>query len=102
MKERPIIERSKDEPRPGQTDWEALDRLTDEDIAAAVAGDADAVPLDIDWSDARLNIPPPKKAISIRLDEDIVEYFKKTGPGYQTRINAVLRHYLERRRGKSV
>ncbi len=102
MNERPIIKRSKDEPRQGKTDWEAVDRLNDDDVAAAVAGDSDAAPLDVDWSDAELNIPPSKKAISIRLDEDIVEYFRETGPGYQTRINAVLRHYLTRRRGKAV
>ncbi len=102
MNEGRIIKRSKDEPRRGETDREALDELTDDDIAAAVAGDPDAAPLDIDWSDAKLNIPPPKKAISIRLDEDIVNYFRKTGPGYQTRINAVLRYYLDRRRGKTL
>ncbi len=101
MKERRIITRSKNEPRKGKTDWEALDRLSDEDIAAAVARDSDAVPLDIDWSDAELNIPPPKKALSIRLDEDIVEFFRRTGPGYQTRINAVLRHYMEHSREKA-
>ncbi|WP_088345571.1 MULTISPECIES: BrnA antitoxin family protein [Rhodomicrobium] len=102
MKEKPITKRSKEKPRQGKTDWEALDRLSDDDIAAAVEGDADAMPLDIDWSGAELKVPPPKKAISIRLDEDIVDYFRKTGPGYQTRINAVLRHYLERRRGKTL
>ncbi|MCA3659662.1 MAG: BrnA antitoxin family protein, partial [Methylobacterium sp.] len=32
--------------------------------------------------------------ISIRLDPDVLEFFKKDGPGYQGRINAVLRHYM--------
>jgi uncharacterized protein (DUF4415 family) len=101
MKERRIITRSKDEPRKGKTDWEALDRLSDEEIAAAVADDPDAAPLDVDWSDAELNIPPSKKAISIRLDEDVVEFFRQTGSGYQTRINAVLRHFMEHARRKT-
>ena len=35
-----------------------------------------------------------KQAISIRLDPDVLEFFKKDGPGYQGRINAVLRHYM--------
>jgi uncharacterized protein (DUF4415 family) len=100
MKERRTITRSKHEPRKGKTDWEALDQLSDEDIAAAVAKDSDAVPLDTDWSGAELVVPPPKKAISIRLDEDVVRFFRRTGPGYQTRINAVLRHYMEHSRGK--
>jgi uncharacterized protein (DUF4415 family) len=101
MKERRIITRSKDKPRKGKTDWEALDRLSDKEIAAAVADDPDAAPLDVDWSDAELNIPPSKKAISIRLDEDVVEFFRQTGSGYQTRINAVLRHFMEHSRRKT-
>jgi uncharacterized protein (DUF4415 family) len=101
MKERRIIARSKNEPRKGKTDWEALDQLSDEEISAAVADDPDAAPLDVDWSDAELNIPPSKKAISIRLDEDVVEFFRQTGSGYQTRINAVLRHFMEHSRRKT-
>ncbi len=101
MNERHISRRSKNNPRKGKTDWETLGRLSDEDIAAAIADDPDAMPLDIDWSDAELVVPPPKKAISIRLDEDVVEFFRQSGPGYQTRINAILRHYMEHRRGKT-
>lgn len=55
---------------------------------------------DIDWSEAVLVIPPKKKAISIRVDEDVLDYFKKQGLGYQRRINAVLRSYMnEARKG---
>src|SRR3979490_1803871 len=56
---------SRDSPRKGKTDWAAVDALTDEDIAKAVANDPDAAPIDIDWSDAVLVIPARKKAISI-------------------------------------
>jgi uncharacterized protein (DUF4415 family) len=38
---------------------------------------------------------PPKAAISLRLDADVLEWFKAQGPGYQTRINAVLRAFKE-------
>jgi len=38
---------------------------------------------------------PPKAAISLRLDADVLEWFKAQGPGYQTRINAVLRAYKD-------
>jgi uncharacterized protein (DUF4415 family) len=69
--------------------------LTDKDIDAAMAGDPDwADYKDIDWSEAVLVIPPKKKAISIRVDEDVLDYFKKQGLGYQRRINAVLRSYM--------
>ena len=40
-----------------------------------------------------LVIPTRKEAISIRLDEDVLAFFKGLGAGYQTRINAVLRHF---------
>jgi uncharacterized protein (DUF4415 family) len=51
----------------------------------------------IDWSKAEVVVPPKKQAISIRLDQDLVDFFKKEGPGYQRRINAVLRGYMKER-----
>jgi uncharacterized protein (DUF4415 family) len=42
--------------------------------------------------------PTPKRAVSIRLDEDVVEWFRRSGPRYQTRMNAVLRLYVKRMR----
>ena len=42
-----------------------------------------------------LKAVPIKAAISLRLDVDILEWFKAQGPGYQTRINAILRAYKE-------
>jgi len=90
---------SRDAPRQSRTDWAAVDALTDEDIAAAVARDPDAVPIGLDWSDAVLIIPPKKRAISIRVDEDVLEYFKKQGAGYQRRMNAVLRSYMDQTQG---
>ncbi len=38
---------------------------------------------------------PPKASISLRLDQDVLEWFKRQGPGYQTRINAVLRAFRD-------
>lgn len=88
---------SRDSPRKGKTDWARVDALTDEDIAKGVANDPDAAPIDIDWSNAVLVIPPRKKAISIRVDEDVLDYFKRQGEGYQRRINAVLRSYMQQK-----
>jgi uncharacterized protein (DUF4415 family) len=89
---------SRDDPRRGRTDWAAVDALTDEEIETAVRNDPDAVPLDVDWSEAILVIPPKKKAISIRLDEDVLDYFRKEGGGYQRRMNAVLRSFMQQKR----
>jgi uncharacterized protein (DUF4415 family) len=91
---------SRDDPQRGKTDWATVDALTDEEIEAAIRNDPDAVPLDFDWSKAVLVIPPKKKAISIRVDEDVLDYFKKDGAGYQRRMNAVLRSYMQQKRRK--
>ena len=67
-----------------------LEAMRDEDI------DTSDMPEIIDWSNAvRCKYyRPVKKPYSIRLDEDIVAWFKSKGDGYQTRINATLREYM--------
>ena len=42
-----------------------------------------------------LHLQPAKSAISLRVDQDVLEWFKTQGPGYQTRINAVLRAFRD-------
>jgi uncharacterized protein (DUF4415 family) len=89
------------ERRKSETDWARLDAMTDEEIEASIAKDPDWQEFkDIDWSEAVLVIPPKKKAISIRVDEDVLNYFKKEGAGYQRRMNAVLRSYMQQKRKK--
>lgn len=79
----------------GQTDWARVDALTEEQIEASIQNDPDwEGTTDMDWSGAVLASPVPKTALSIRLDDDVLAYFKKGGRGYQSRINAVLRHYM--------
>ncbi len=69
--------------------------MTDEEIEASIANDPDWQELKyIDWSKAVLVIPPKKKAISIRVDEDVLDFFKKEAAGYRRRMNAVLRSYM--------
>ena len=80
---------------PGNTDWARIGALTDEEIESAMRNDTDWAELvDFEWSDAELVVPTKKMPISIRLDEDVIQFFKDQGEGYQTRINAVLRHYV--------
>jgi uncharacterized protein (DUF4415 family) len=72
--------------------------MTDEEVEAAIANDPDWAEFkDLDWSDAVLIIPAKKKAISIRVDEDVLDFFKSEGDGYQRRINAVLRSYMQQK-----
>ena len=92
---------SREAPRKIRSDLDKLRKLTDEEIDASIANDPDWEEFkDIDWSKAVLVIPPKKKAISIRVDEDVLDYFKKNGAGYQRRINAVLRSYMQQKRKK--
>ena len=100
MKERSTTPISRDDPRRGKTDFEKLRKLTDAEINASIAGDPDWDFVEADWSDAVLVIPPKKTAISIRVDEDVLSFFKKQGAGYQRRMNAVLRSYMDQTSGK--
>jgi uncharacterized protein (DUF4415 family) len=79
-----------------RTDWEALQNKDDAEIERDVASDPDAVLLDRDWFEAARIVDPSsgKKRITIRLDEDVIDFFKQDGPGYQSRINKVLRTYM--------
>ena len=97
MKERNITTVSREAPRHKiKSNLEKLRNLTDEEIEASIANDPDWQEFkDIDWDRAVVVIPPKKKAISIRVDEDVLDYFKKQGSGYQRRINAVLRSFVQ-------
>jgi len=79
-----------------RTDWAAFDALTDGDIASSIRDDPDVAPeLDDEWfATATLVMPRPKEQISIRLDRDVLEHFRRY-PRYQTRINAILRAAME-------
>lgn len=84
-----------------RTDWKRLRAKTEAEIAAEIAADPDASELDDEfWRNARVVMPSAakKRAISLRLDPDVVEWFRAQGPRYQTRINAVLRAYVDARR----
>jgi uncharacterized protein (DUF4415 family) len=46
------------------------------------------------WENAKMVVPVSKKAVSIRLDSDILDWFKSQGKGYQSTINSILRTYV--------
>ena len=94
-----IIIVSRDSPGRGKTDWARVDALTDAEIDAQIKNDPDWSD-DWNWGEAVLVIPPKKQAISIRLDEDVLDYFKHEGAGYQRRINAVLRSYMTQKKAR--
>ena len=51
------------------------------------------------WKTAKLTMPKPKDRLTIRVDHDVVQWLKRLGRGYQTRINAILRSYMEAQSG---
>ncbi len=71
--------------RKGKTDWKRVDALTDEDLEAAIASDPDAAPtLDAEWfRNATLVLPEPKAAISLRVDQEVLAWFRERGRGWQ-------------------
>ena len=82
----------------GKTDWARVAALTDEEIIKAVESDPDAQLItEEDWANAvsMYGNAPVKRIISIRLDYDVVDFFKTKGRDYQTRINKVLRAYMK-------
>ncbi len=81
-----------------KTDWDQVDALTDEQVRGAIEADPDAQPTDKKfWKTATVVMPRPKETITIRLDADVLEWFRGSGKGYQTRINAILRSYIRAR-----
>ena len=76
--------------RRSRTDWKRIDALQDKDI------DYSEIPKQgPDFFANAVLWPGPKKQITLRLDPDVLAFFRKTGKGYQTSINAVLRKYVE-------
>ena len=78
-----------------QTDWERVRALTHEEIEASIDFEDEG-----EFSEGEVfagppPLPPPKEQLTLRIDQDIVNWFKDTGKGYQTRINTVLRRYVE-------
>ena len=77
-----------------QTNWERLSTMPDSKIDVS-----DIAELGNNFfANATLRLPEPKKAISLRIDSDILDWYRKRGTGYQTVMNAVLRLYMQAKR----
>jgi uncharacterized protein (DUF4415 family) len=88
----------KDMQRRGEnrTNWAKVDATTEADLEASIAADPDDL-VDVDWTRAVIGLPPRKLDIHIRIDSDVLAWFKESGKGYQTRINNVLRAFVQTR-----
>jgi len=85
--------------RPSRTDLARLRAMTEAETERAIAADPDFRDQPEDWlARAEAVMPAPKQLLSLRIDQDVLDWFKRQGPGYQTRINAVLRAFVEQAR----
>ncbi len=80
-------------PSRGRANLALLRRVTDAEIARTAPPELAELPANF-WNAAELIVPSAKTAISLRVDEDVLTWFRKSGPRYQTRMNAVLRSYV--------
>ena len=79
----------------GKSNWTKAAAMTEAEIEAAIADDPDEAGLEVDWSQASIELPQPKAVLNMRVDADIMDFFRGQGKGYQTKINAILRSYVE-------
>ena len=88
MSRKPISQRS-------ETDWARVDAMTDDEI------DYSDIPRTTPefWANGIVRVglkPVPRKhQLTLRIDQDVIDFFKEQGRGYQTKINQLLRAYME-------
>ena len=80
-----------------RTDWRKANAVTGKKLEASIRADADDIRDEPDWAQAVMGVPAPKDHINIRIDHDVLEWFKANGKGYQTLMNNVLRAFVKTR-----
>ncbi len=82
-----------------RTDFDRLDKMKDEDIDLSDA--PEITPEMFAKAVVRRGLKPrTKKQVTLRIDSDVLEWYKKQGRGYQTKINLLLRAYMDEHRGR--
>jgi len=82
-------------PSQGRAKLAKLRQISEAEIRRTSPEELGDLPQDF-WDDAVPVVPAAKVPISLRVDADVLEFFRKTGPRYQSRMNAVLRSFMER------
>ena len=83
-----------------RTDWEKVDAMTEADLDRLIAGDPDERDFEPDWTRAQLVLPEAKRSVHLRLEQDVIDFFKAQGKGHISRMQAVLRAYVEAHRSR--
>lgn len=97
MKDKNTVSYTKSSLPRGKTDWKKLETMNEKDIEKAAKSDSE----NPRWtkkmlSSAKLQIPQKKVSVHMYMDQDIVDWFKISGKGYQSRINSVLKSYVHK------
>ena len=82
-------------PAQGRANLAKLRRVTEAELQRSSPPELRELPRDF-WDEAVPTLPAAKVPISLRVDPDVLEFFREAGPRYQSRMNAVLRSYMER------
>ena len=80
-----------------RTDWARVERTTGAAIERSIAADPDDIESEADWTMAVAGVPGPKEPITLRIDQDVLKWFRARGKGYQTMMNNVLRAFVQTR-----
>jgi len=81
-----------------RTDWQKVDAVTDDELERHIAEDEDERDMRPDWTKAELVLPKAKQSVHLRLDSEIISFFKSQGRGHIARMQAVLKAYADAHR----
>jgi uncharacterized protein (DUF4415 family) len=84
-----------------RTDLSRVDATTDAELERLIAEDEDERGLTPDWTRAQLVLPQAKQSVHLRLDKEIIAFFKSQGKGHISRMQAVLKAYMEAHKGQT-
>lgn len=76
------------------TNLKKVDAMTDAKLELAIEEDKDERDLHPDWTRAKLVLPEPKQSVHLRLEREIIDFFKAQGKGHISRMQAALRAYV--------
>jgi len=85
-----------------RTNWAKTDEVTGARLEESIRADVDEAGSEPDWTQSIIGVPPPKDHINIRVDHDVLEWFRSNGRGYQTLMNNVLRGFMQARQDRKV
>ena len=78
-----------------KSNWEAVKNIKDQDLEKIIKSDVDSnTTIPEEWEGLTVGFPEPKEQISLRVDKDVLRWFRGKGKGYQTYMNNILRSYV--------